>query len=175
MGALPIQKGSPCSVWLRTEASVAALLPSRAVNSFHPRKQLGIRFLLLSQATVWYTGIQWYAKTALHKSLFQSLTEEIPFISFRRVHMVYYTVLSYNNSRSSDPVSFRNRKKKKIPKNVSKKVPIFFLKLSTWISFFFFPYPSTLYLKLSISVKHLATKLLNLYVKALQGKIWTGA
>lgn len=83
VGALSIQKGSPCSVWLRTEASVAAFLPTRAVNSFHPRKQLGIRFLLLSQVTVWYTGIQWYAKTALHESLFQSLTEEIPFISFK--------------------------------------------------------------------------------------------
>lgn len=86
--------------------------------------------------------------------------------------MVYYTVLSYNNSKSSDPVSFRNRKKKKSPK-CKKKGANFLPKIVNMNKlFFFFPYPSTLYLKLSISVKHCrATKLLNLYVKALQGKI----
>lgn len=173
MGALPIQKGSPCSVWLRTEASVTALLPTRAVNSFHPRKQLGIRFLLLSQVTVWYTAIQWYAKTALHESLFQSLTEEIPFISFKSPYGLLHCIELQQLQEFWSSI-LQKQEKKKIPKNVSKKVPIFFLKLSTWLSFFF-PYPSTLYLKLSISVKHCrATKLLNLYVKALQGKIWTG-
>lgn len=50
--------------------------------------------------------------------------------------MVYYTVLSYNNSKSSDPVSFRNRKKKN-PQKRKQKGANFLLKIVNMIKLFF--------------------------------------
>lgn len=51
--------------------------------------------------------------------------------------MVYYTVLSYNNSKSSDPVSFRNRKKKKNPQKRKQKGANFLLKIVNMNKLFF--------------------------------------
>lgn len=120
---------------LWTEASAAALPAYQHYKFISCKEATGNPyFLLLSQATAWYTVSEMqnqhptraYLSHSLKRFCSQVSQESIWFI------MLYWVT---KKSTSSDPVSLGHRINN--PQSVSKKTAVFFWRLSNWINVFF--------------------------------------